>query len=93
MKVTKLMLTSNLSKMLNCSKVQAITIIDCLSKLMLYELSQDNTIIFGNLGNLSVLHPKSRNGVNPTTMKIMNIQPKKRIKFKTSKFCKDHLNK
>ena len=92
MTINKKVLSEEISKALECSKAQALVIIDVTSGIILRALQQDNNVIFGCLGTIKPIHRKARMTINPKTLVKMMTESRTSIKISTSKCARDALN-
>ena len=92
MTINKLILCEEITKAMECTKIEARTIIDVTSGIILKALSQGNSVMFGQIGTIVPILHNSRSAFNMHTKVQMVIPPTIRIKVKASKHAKLVLN-
>ena len=91
MTLNKKMLAMRFREIAECTHADAKFVIDTLSEIMVEELAQNNRVMFGKIGTLSVSHRKERSGYNPGTKEKMMIPARPALKVTPTTFMKQHL--
>ncbi|WP_297993897.1 HU family DNA-binding protein [uncultured Clostridium sp.] len=74
------------------SQEKAKELIAALEEVVINGLIEDNKVVFGAIGSLSIRETKERNGHNPATGEKIMIKAGKKVAYKQSKAIKEMVN-
>ena len=85
--MTKSQIADHIAKKVDIKKVQAVAVLDEISKLAYREAK--NSFTLPGLGKIVLVQRKARTGRNPQTGATIKIPAKKVVKFRVAKAAKD----
>ena len=91
MTLNKKQLCDRFREIAECTHADANFVVDTITGIIIEELSQDNSVMFGKLGTFSVLHRKQRGGFDPATKEKMMIPARPSTRFKQTRMMRSLL--
>ena len=91
--LTKIKIVEKLHSSIGLSRSECSKFLDLFFKKVLQSLSKENNVKIANFGSFSIKKKSSRVGRNPKTKEEFTISARKVIKFKTSNFLINKINK
>jgi len=75
------------------SVIMVSTIFDSIFVNITEELLNDGDVSIPKFGKFSLTHRDARDGINPATKEVIEIEPRRYLRFKAKAFLRDALNK
>lgn len=91
--LTKIKIVEKLHLSIGLSRSECAMFLDIFFKRVLESLSKNESVKIANFGSFSIKKKSSRIGRNPKTKEEFTISARKVIKFKTSNFLTNKINK